>query len=483
MTFGLRTCSAALGLGLLIVHLTSAILAIAAGAATAAQPTATPATPVLPGDTMHREPVLFEQGRFSIHGDLLLPRGTERVPVVVVIQGSGPTDRKRSISSSRAIQVFLNAGFGVLIYDKPGSGGSTGTFTAGRMISERAVIAAAGIRVVASHPMVDPNRIGLYGSSQAAYVMPLVTAEARVAFVIAWSCPMTDGIEQSAYQVEQYLRCAGWSRTDSARAAGLYRARSRATSYREYLGPAKALEAIPEVRDDLGFGGIASRGEFVPADPAGEDFLDPRDAFGSLDVPILALYGELDRNIDPVQGARAFERIIAKNPHPLSMVQTIAGADHNMVLTPDGCIQNQLQGYANVGHPVVSAEFYDVMAGWLERLRRGWHRDKDRLDDDLDRRVITPDEASEAATRRRPCSAVPARRSSQRWGRAAAASRAGDERASPVEDAPTRRSLEKQRGRSAAPRPRIGPTRPLQKPMRRKKCGPPSPTENMSWFP
>jgi pimeloyl-ACP methyl ester carboxylesterase len=268
------------------------------------------------------------------------------------------------------LKTFLEQGFAVFLYDKPGSGLSTGDFNRGRLFEERAAILIDAIGFLRQHKAIDPQAIGLYGSSQASYVMAVSLAQTRdVAFMIAWSCPMESSIEQSAYLVWNYVLCDGGSAEEADAAEEAFLRRGRARTYSDYLAAAEYLEAVPAIRDELGWAGVASEEHFTPADTTSEYFLDPSAMVGSLEIPILALFAENDRQIDPVQGAAAYRRILARADQKLSSVVVVPGADHNMNLSPRGCIQDQRDGYRAVGGATLSPVFLETVAEWLARLR------------------------------------------------------------------------------------------------------------------
>jgi pimeloyl-ACP methyl ester carboxylesterase len=316
-----------------------------------------------------REGIRFSSGRFELVGDLLMPRGARPCPVIIYVWGSGPTNRKAHIDRSPILKTFLANGFAVLLYDKPGSGSSTGEFQRGKLFEELAAILIDAIGFLKQHDAVDPDAIGLYGSSQASYVMAAALARTKdVAFMIAWSCPMQSSIEQSAYLVRNYVLCDGRSREEAAAAEDAYLRRGRAQSYAEYLAAAKVLEGIPAIRDSLGWAGIVSEDDFEPADTTSESFFDPSVAVASLGIPILAIFAENDKQIDPVQGAAAYRRLQAEIKQELSSVVMIPGADHNMNLSPRGCMQDQQHGYRSLGGATLSPVFLETVTEWLPRL-------------------------------------------------------------------------------------------------------------------
>jgi pimeloyl-ACP methyl ester carboxylesterase len=319
------------------------------------------------------EEVRFTSGDFALVGDLLTPDRPGPHPAIVYVWGSGPTDRKGHMERSRILRSFLDAGYAVYLYDKPGSGSSTGTFDRRRLFAQRAAILGDALAMLRERPELLPDAIGLYGSSQASYVLAVALARGcDPAFLVAWSCPMQSSVEQSAYLVGNYLRCAGRSEEDAAAAERAFIVRGRARSYAEYAAAARLLDSLPEIRDELGWAGVLSEDSFAPADAASEYLMDPAEMLrehGGFTMPVLALYAENDRQIDPVQGAAVCRELLAGRDDGLSRVATIPGADHNMILSPRGCLQDQRDRYEAVGGITVSPDFMETVAAWLEELR------------------------------------------------------------------------------------------------------------------
>lgn len=115
----------------------------------------------------------------DLAGRLVLPVGTSTVPVVVLVHGSEDS----SALASYALQRLLPAqGIGVFVYDKRGTGSSTGTFT--HDIHQLARDAVAASRVARSMAGERAGRIGYYGTSQGGWTAPLAAEIEPVDFVI-----------------------------------------------------------------------------------------------------------------------------------------------------------------------------------------------------------------------------------------------------------------------------------------------------------
>ena len=108
------------------------ILMAVAGCSTAN--TAIPGETAGTGAGVVREDVVVESAHGKLYGTLEVPRGAGKVPVFLIIAGSGPTDRdgnselqKGANNSLRMLGESLTAfGYAALRYDKRGVGESTG---------------------------------------------------------------------------------------------------------------------------------------------------------------------------------------------------------------------------------------------------------------------------------------------------------------------------------------------------------------------
>jgi dipeptidyl aminopeptidase/acylaminoacyl peptidase len=128
----------------------------------------------------------------TITGTLVKPPGRGPFPVVVFLHGSGPWTR----GSPAALEQYLAAnGIASWIYDKRGTGKSGGVYRHDVDSTEFERLAAdaiAGVKMLAKRPDIDNNRIGLWGISQAGWIIPIVAARApEVDFAVILSGPIS----------------------------------------------------------------------------------------------------------------------------------------------------------------------------------------------------------------------------------------------------------------------------------------------------
>ncbi len=315
------------------------------------------------------EEITIPAGKFEIKGDLITPVEGGNFPVVLFCPGSGPTDRKAAIKNSKIIRKFIECGYAFFIDDKPGSGDSKGEFSGDSLLRERAFIVTSEIDAIKKHPKINPGRIGLYGSSQAGYVMSLVLQQRKdISFIIAVSCPAMNSIEQSAYLVKMQAVCGGRTKENAETLKKFYIQRAMANTYPQFREAADYLNADPVIVD-LGWGYDIAESEFVPEQPDSESFINPLDGLGKIKIPALFIFGDKDTQIDPVQGAEMFGKYLKDSGNENFKIVTIPGVDHNMRISKTGSLKEQNENYKNEGGAVLSSSFLKEIETWLEKLK------------------------------------------------------------------------------------------------------------------
>jgi pimeloyl-ACP methyl ester carboxylesterase len=313
------------------------------------------------------EEIRFRSGRFRVVGDLRMPEGEGPHPVIVMVHGDGPVTRDGYPTTYQpAMEIFLRKGYAVFSWDKPGSGESTGRFNRRGewdVLTRRAAILADGIEVLAEHPEIEPDRIGLWGISQAGWVMPkALELSDHVAFMIVVGGGAEASPEQMAYLIGQKVACGGGS-AEQAALVEQYWAQSRnATSYDEHR---KAMEILIEIPRFAVYTGVtlelAEEDDWQPYKRDTDIFFDPMEVIEHTTIPVLAFFGELDKNIDPVQGAEAYEAALQKAGNQDYQVVFIPGVAHTLVPAETGCLDESWG-------TELAPEYLETMEAWLQHL-------------------------------------------------------------------------------------------------------------------
>lgn len=153
----------------------------------------------------HIQDVRFSGADEELAGRLVMPTGSAPVPVVVLVHGS----EDWSALDYAFLQRMLPAhGIGAFVYDKRGTGASTGQYTqdfdllaADAAAAHRTALELAGDRVASS---------GYLGGSQGGWVAPLAALLSEPDFVIASFGLAESPLAEDREQVQMELREAGY---------------------------------------------------------------------------------------------------------------------------------------------------------------------------------------------------------------------------------------------------------------------------------
>lgn len=116
-----------------------------------------------------REDVRFSNGNVRLSGSLIRPATGLRHPAIILVPASGPEDREYLLP---LVHFLVRHGVAVLGYDKRGVGGSNGDWTTASF-DDLAGDTTAAFEYLKTPPDIDHRQIGLFGLSQAGWIMPL----------------------------------------------------------------------------------------------------------------------------------------------------------------------------------------------------------------------------------------------------------------------------------------------------------------------
>jgi hypothetical protein len=294
------------------------------------------------------EEITFQSGEFTLVGDLRLPEGTGPFPVVLFVHGDAPgADRTFFGMYLPIMERMLRAGYAVFSWDNPGAGESTGTTSRGQITQQQAQIVMNAIEVMKAHPDIEPKRIGLRGDSMAGYVMPrALMVSDDVAFMICQSCGSMSGNDEFVYLTVAQGYCGGVPDEDADRLEILLAELDEARTYDTYEGYLR----YRDVQDELAALGsvtvphpVASEAAWLANDPAYEFAWSPVHVIEQVRIPVLAIWGERDTQIDPVRGAYAYREALEQAGNPNYRVEVIPGADHTLAPSETGCVSEEDQ--------------------------------------------------------------------------------------------------------------------------------------------
>jgi pimeloyl-ACP methyl ester carboxylesterase len=112
-----------------------------------------------------------------------MPAAKGKHPVAIFVPGSGAISRDES-APFREFDTFIRNGVGLLIYDKRGTGMSSGDWQR-QSVDELAADVLAGVALLKRRKDVDSGKIGAWGFSQGGSIAPLAASRSKdIAFLI-----------------------------------------------------------------------------------------------------------------------------------------------------------------------------------------------------------------------------------------------------------------------------------------------------------
>jgi dienelactone hydrolase len=302
------------------------------------------------------EDVSFENGDVTLSGTVFIPKTPGPHPGIMMMPGSGNSPRWHWEGHA---DFFARQGLVALMFDKRGSGKSTGDWKQSGF-DELAQDGLAGIQLLQKRKEVDPKRVGFWGISQAGWIMPLAaTKSPEVAFILTTSGPAVDVKTEGKYDYLVRLRDAGVSGEDLALAERILDMDHEVTMTSQGYNELRTL--MDEAREKPWWKTF----EFQLVPVAARAFpkliggFDPRPVLEEVKVPILWMYGLADKSVEPTQNIAILNEIMTKQPKPWT-IKTFPDADHGIQLKRDGS--------APFPHRAYAPGYWDTMAEWVKQL-------------------------------------------------------------------------------------------------------------------
>jgi pimeloyl-ACP methyl ester carboxylesterase len=264
----------------------------------------------------------FDSGDVTLAGTVWLP--DDPVAAVVMVGGSGPSDRHNDVLFPPIRESLLRARVAVMSYDKRGVGESTGSW-ADASINDFASDATAAYLDLCKRIAVPA---GFFGHSEGGWTVLRAAPNCPdLAFVVTNSTPGTTPAEQDRYAVETGMRSAG--ETERFIADGL-------RVYDELVEEARRGTSYEEVKARLD---AARQYMAYYGDPTDADWRsirakldhDPTDDLARLTCPHLAFFGTDDLLVPAAENAGLLTRAAARRSAdaPLTLA-VFPGAGHRL---------------------------------------------------------------------------------------------------------------------------------------------------------
>jgi dienelactone hydrolase len=272
---------------------------------------------------LRTEELRIPSGDAKLAATLYLPPGAGPYPAVVAVHGSGRETRDGSWNQAMT-RIFLGEGVAVLLYDKRGVGQSGGDYVPGPYVHDNtspenierlASDARAAAAMLAARPDIDRKRVGLFGISQAGWIMPLAAAKSQnIHFIIDVSGP---AVPTSLEAIHSDLLNDGERPSEHS---------------------LEEVDAIVQRAPRVGF--------------------DSAPSIASLDISVLFLYGMLDTSIPVPECLRVLDALQKQRKHDFQ-IATFPNAGHSLLEVPrDLETENELS-------PGMAPGFVSTVRAWV----------------------------------------------------------------------------------------------------------------------
>ena len=319
-----------------------------------------------PSISVAAKAVTFTNAGATLRGTAYVPDVHHPVPAVVVYQGA--SEPLAATPLYRHLREALpQLGIAVLLFDRRGSGASTGKNDVPyEVLADDGIAGANALRAM---PQIDRDRVGYWGISQGGWLATFAAVrDKRAAFAVAVSAPLTSPESQMEFADANHLYALGYTKADiddmlTARKA--WTGYLRGTNSRE-----QAVAAIGKIEHKPWY-----RYMYMPTvaqlkGPGESQWRnqmddDPLTAVTNIRIPMLFLLGSSDPWIPVARTAASLRAVCAT--HPNITYDVIQDANHLMMRPPSTERMDDATAEAVSKESPSSPAYFMLLGSWLTR--------------------------------------------------------------------------------------------------------------------
>jgi uncharacterized protein len=330
------------------------------------------------------EEVTFKNGSVTLTGTLTMPDKSGRHPAAVLITGSGPQDRDEMVVRGFPIFKLISddltrKGIAVLRYDDRGVGKSTGKFEEATS-QDFASDAKAAVAYLKSRDDINADQVGVIGHSEGGLITAILGADPNsgIAFIVSVAGPAVSGREVLLLQNRLILVASGLSEEyiDSqieflSKAFDLVIERDWEALHKlAYETGLKQWELLsPELRTASGATdaeSYATKSADAMQESLGTEWYiyflkyNPADDWAKTTIPVLALFGTLDLQVDDEQNAPPMEEALTAAGNKDFTIVVLEKANHLFQEAKTGAVSE----YFTLDHNFTD-KFLPTITDWL----------------------------------------------------------------------------------------------------------------------
>ncbi len=322
-----------------------------------------------PSTEVATKSVTFVNAGATLKGTLYLPASDHPVPAVVVYHGA--SEPLAATPLYRHLRDGLTQlGIAVLVYDRRGTGASTGSPEV--PYETLADDGIAGARTLRALPQIDAKRVGYWGISQGGWLATFAAVRDRSAsFAIAVSAPLTSPESQMEFADSNRLDVLGYANSD---VQDMMQARKMWTGYlRGTNSRADAVAAITKIenRPWYQYMYMPTVAQLKgPSESTWRTQMDdnPMTAVEQVKIPMLFILGSSDPWIPVVQTVASLRSVAAT--HDNIAYAVIPNANHLMMVPPVPERMADAAPEAIKTETPQSPAYFMTLSSWITRTLR-----------------------------------------------------------------------------------------------------------------
>lgn len=278
---------------------------------------------------MKSEEITFRSGDSRLAGTLYKPETSALYPAIVVVHPASEAERSSPFYEHLKAEL-PTYGMAVFIFDRRGSGASEGNFETADFDDLAADVVSA-VEYLQSRTDIDPMKIGLHGTSQGAWIAPIVASrKPEIACTVLVSACGVSPADQMNYGVAFHLEKDGFDRAAVGKAIEL---RNLVNEYfRGHVSREQAEAELIRFKHEPWY----ERAYLYPASELPADITrskwhyemdyEPLSVWRGVEQPTLFLFAQTDEWV-PVEQSVINYREATRHLHDVTFEQ-IPGTDH-----------------------------------------------------------------------------------------------------------------------------------------------------------
>lgn len=291
------------------------------------------------GQGVTRTNITFDNGRYTLHGELVQPDTAMHAPALVFLVGSGPNSSHRTLYKEFVTEnlekLFLQEGIALLYFDKRGVGKSEGKWQRTDLY-ERAADAKAAVDFLKTQGRIDPTRIGVIGHSQGGWVAQIMADRYRndIKLIASLAAPTYDITLKLTNEYYSNNLCSGMP--DSEAYDKAVKKAISDINWVSWFPITKPWRQLWELR-----------------------FFDPTPHLLEINIPAFFAFAENDADVYPGWAIGALNEAFNENIPSNFSLQIIPGANHDFKMA-EMCASPE-----EVAKAEYSSYFQQVFKNWI----------------------------------------------------------------------------------------------------------------------